>query len=60
MTFTSNDINEIYNKDNRSKKDHDSHQQLSYTIYDLYHQQHHDQQPVYFHHQKSHLNENNY
>jgi len=37
MTFTSSDIHEIYNKDQRSKQDHDSHQQLSYTIYDLHH-----------------------
>lgn len=37
MAFSSSDIHEIYNKDQRSKQDHDSHQQLSYTIYDLLH-----------------------
>ena len=58
MTFILNDIHDIYYKDNRSKQEHDSHQQLSYTIYDM--QQHQDQQPVYFHYQKSHLNQNNY
>jgi len=28
MTFRSNDIHDIYNKDQISKQDHDSHQQL--------------------------------
>jgi len=37
MMFTSNDIHEFYKKDQQSKQDHDSHQQLSYTIYDLHH-----------------------
>ena len=37
MTFTLNDIHDIYNRDQISKKDHDSHQQLSYTMYDLLH-----------------------
>ena len=31
------DIHEIYNRDQISKQDHDSHQQLSYTMYDLHH-----------------------
>ena len=37
MTFTSNDIHDIYNKDQRPKQDHDNCQQLSYIIYDLHH-----------------------
>ena len=49
MTFTPNDIHDFYNKDQQSKQDHDSHQQLSYTISIC--QQHPDQQPVYVHHQ---------
>ena len=53
-------LHDFYNKNQQSKQDHDSHQQLSYTIYDRHHQQHQDQQPVYFHHQRSHLNQNNY
>jgi len=37
MTFTSNDMNDIYNKYQIHKQDHDSYQKLSYTIYDLHH-----------------------
>jgi len=37
MTFALNDIHNIYNRDQISKQDHDSHQQLSYTMYDLFH-----------------------
>ena len=37
MTFRSNDIHDIYNKDQRPKQYHDSFQQLSYIIYDLHH-----------------------
>ena len=37
MAFTSNGIHEIYTKYKRSKQDHDSYQQLSYTTYDLHH-----------------------
>ena len=57
MTFISNDIHDIYNKDQQSKQDHDSHQQLSYTICTInIYQQHQDQQPVHVHREKSHLN----
>lgn len=37
MTFTLDDIHDIYNRDQKSKQAHDSHQQLSYTMYDLFH-----------------------
>ena len=37
MTFSSSDIHDLYNKDQISKQDHDSHQQLSCTIYDFHH-----------------------
>jgi len=37
MTFTSNDIHEIYNKDQIPKQDHDSYEQISYTIYNMHH-----------------------
>lgn len=37
ITFTSNDIRDIYNKYQRTKQDHDNYQQLSYIIYDLHH-----------------------
>lgn len=38
MTFISNDRQDIYNQEQIPQNDHDSHQQLSYTIYDLHHQ----------------------
>ena len=54
MTFTSNDIHDIYDRDQISKQDHDNHQKLSGTMYvfcSISIRQHHlDQQHVYVHH----------
>lgn len=36
MPFALNDIHEIYNRDQMSKQDHDSHRQLSYAMYDMH------------------------